>query len=110
MNLEDTQRLLKVASLLEQVDLNEAYLELLEFIAERGYDETKPEKVTKYENRVTAWADTDGSYGTSLLITFNPEDLTFEQWDIVGNLPDSERLPFIQAVLDGADLSEWDEY
>jgi hypothetical protein len=66
--------------------------------------------MSKSTSTVTAWVADDGSYGTSLLTTFNPEDLTFEQWDIVGNLPDSERLPFIQAVLNGSDLTEWDEY
>lgn len=44
LSLDDTERLLKVAGLLEQDDINEAYTELQEFLAERGYDENPPVK------------------------------------------------------------------
>jgi hypothetical protein len=44
LTLEDTQRLLKVAGLLEQSEINEAYTELLEFIAERGINENSVER------------------------------------------------------------------
>ena len=46
LNLDDTKRLLKVSALLEQSEVNEAYTELLEFIAERGFNENPVERPT----------------------------------------------------------------
>lgn len=48
LSLEDTQALLRVSNLMGEGEISEAYLELLEFIVERGYDENP---VDKYVNR-----------------------------------------------------------
>lgn len=44
--LKDTETLLEVANLIEENDYNEAYSVLMEYVAERGYDENPPVRNT----------------------------------------------------------------
>ena len=56
-----------------------------------------------------AWISEDGSFsGGNQLITFDPSLLTFRQWELLMELPDSERIIYALAVLDGEDVSEWE--
>lgn len=50
-----------------------------------------------------------GDYGFGFVLTFDFHDLTKEQWDKLGELSDGDRIEYAQAVLDGDDLSEWEE-
>ena len=51
-----------------------------------------------------SWISEDGSYSQSNeLITFKPDELTEEHWEIIDELPDSERIIFALAVLNGED-------
>jgi hypothetical protein len=63
-------------------------------------------------NPSTAWISEDGSYSAgNELITFDADLLTDKQWDILSDLPDTERIIYAIAVIDGQDVSEWeDEY
>ena len=63
-------------------------------------------------NPSTAWISEDGSYSAgNELITFDSDLLTDKQWDILSDLPDTERIIYAIAVIDGQDVSEWeDEY
>lgn len=56
-----------------------------------------------------AWVDTDGSYGVSDIILFDYDDLTEKQWENLGSLGDNSRLEYVQAILNGHDLSEWED-
>ncbi|CAB4137576.1 hypothetical protein UFOVP325_50 [uncultured Caudovirales phage] len=55
-----------------------------------------------------AYVDADGSYGVGAIAIFQPDRLTDEQWETLANLSDSERLEYVVAILDGEDLSRWE--
>ena len=58
----------------------------------------------------TAWISEDGSYSAgNELITFDGDLLTDRQWEILSCLSDSERIIYAIAVLDGQDVSEWED-
>ena len=58
----------------------------------------------------TAWISEDGSYSAgNELITFDGDELTDRQWEILSCLSDSERIIYAIAILDGQDVSEWEE-
>ena len=63
-------------------------------------------------NSSIGWISEDGSYSQgNELITFDGDLLTDKQWEILSCLPDSERIIYAIAVIDGQDVSEWeDEY
>ena len=63
-------------------------------------------------NSSIAWISEDGSFSQeNELITFDTDLLTERQWEIVDQLSDSERIIYAIAVIDGQDVSEWeDEY
>jgi hypothetical protein len=56
-----------------------------------------------------AYVDADGSYGVGAIAVFQPDSLTEEQWETLANLRDSERLEYVVAILDGEDLSRWED-
>lgn len=55
----------------------------------------------------TAWVETDGSYGVSDVILFEPDDLTENEWALFTELSDYDRLEYIQAVMKGEPLDAW---
>lgn len=60
-----------------------------------------------YTNDV-AFVAHDGSYSQSEEIVIFPSDaLTDEQWDILSELSDSERIVFALACLNGEDIQEY---
>lgn len=61
-------------------------------------------------NSNTAWISEDGSWsGGNELITFDYDELTDKQWELVAELPDSERILYAIAVIDGQDLTDWEQ-
>ncbi len=57
----------------------------------------------------TSYVSEDGNYGTGYLLTFPYDSLNEDQWDVLDTLPDSQKMEYAQAILDGqADLSEWE--
>jgi hypothetical protein len=56
-----------------------------------------------------SWVETDGSYGTSDVITFDSDDLTQEQWDRLSDMRDSDRMGYVYAIMAGEPLDEWEE-
>ena len=60
-----------------------------------------------YKN--VSWVETDGSYGTSEVILFDYDDLTEEQHETLSNLSDRDRLDYVQAIMSGESLDEWEE-
>ena len=58
----------------------------------------------------TSYVSEDGNYGTGYLITFPYDSLNEDQWGVLDTLPDSEKMSYAHAILDGqADLSEWED-
>ncbi len=51
----------------------------------------------------------DGNYGGDIVIVFDRDSLTEEQWDRLGEMSDSSRLPYVQAILNGEDVSEYED-
>jgi hypothetical protein len=56
-----------------------------------------------------AYVDADGSYGVGAIAIFQPDRLTEGQWETLANLTDGERLEYVVAILDGEDLSRWED-
>lgn len=55
-----------------------------------------------------AYVTGDGNYGSDELIEFLYEELTNDQWEVLSNLPDYDKLPYVASVLNGEDLSDWE--
>lgn len=61
-------------------------------------------------NSSIAWISEDGSFSQgNELITFDSTELTDRQWEILSELSDSERIIYAIAVIDGQDVSEWED-
>jgi hypothetical protein len=64
----------------------------------------------KIEHLVTskAWVSADGSYGEGGIIVFDTASLTEDQWGTLGEVRDNDRYCYVLAILNGEDLSEWE--
>ena len=56
----------------------------------------------------TGWVETDGSYGVGSIITFDQNDLTDHQWEVLSDLRDNDRLGYVHAIMAGEPLDEWE--
>ena len=63
----------------------------------------------KYTITDTTWVADDGSYGHGHIVLYHYTDLTPEQRKTMETLPDYEKSEYVMAVLDGDDLSEWED-
>ena len=53
-----------------------------------------------------AWVTNDGEYnGSSLIIEFDYDSLTPQQWENLENMSDSNRYDYVQFILDGHNLN-----
>lgn len=52
-------------------------------------------------SNTTAWVDADGSYGVGDLLVFHEDAITIEQWNFMTDLPASQRILYVQAILEG---------
>lgn len=50
-----------------------------------------------------------GNWGTEDVLIFDDGELTTKQWELLDILPDSEKIKYVQALLDGEDVSEWED-
>lgn len=48
-----------------------------------------------------AWVAEDGSYGGSMHLSFEPNQLTDDQWTKLGEMSDGSRFDYVSAILDG---------
>jgi len=55
-----------------------------------------------------AYVSEYGNYGGESVLEFDSSELTAEQWETLSNLTDSDKLPYVEAILDGNDVSEWE--
>lgn len=52
----------------------------------------------------------DGNYGERAdVLVFDSASLTYQQWETLGELDDNSRYEYVEAVLAGKDLSDWEE-
>jgi hypothetical protein len=68
--------------------------------------------MAKIEQLVTnnAWVSADGSYGIGGIIVFDENLLTEEQWENLNdNVRENEKYIYVLAILNGEDLSEWED-
>jgi hypothetical protein len=56
-----------------------------------------------------AYVSEYGNYGSEECLVFDTTDLTVEQWERLSELSDWAKLPYVQAILNDEDLSEWSE-
>lgn len=54
------------------------------------------------------WVSEEGSYGWGKVVLFDPDLLTRRQWDTLDELGDSDKLPYVEAIVNGDDLSRWE--
>ena len=50
-----------------------------------------------------------GNWGTEDVVIFDDAELSTAQWEILDILPDSEKMAYVNAIIDRQDLSEWEE-
>lgn len=55
-----------------------------------------------------AYVSNYGNWGQEEVIVFEDDDLTEEQWEMLDELPDYEKMLYVEAVLAGDDLSKWE--
>lgn len=54
-----------------------------------------------------AYVSEYGNYGAEDCLSFDTTDITIAQWEVLTELPDYDKLPFVKAVLAKQDLSKW---
>jgi len=57
---------------------------------------------------MAGWVSADGSYGCGSVTVFDPDMLSEFQWQVLDNLADSDKQPYIKAVIEKQDLSQWE--
>ena len=59
----------------------------------------------------TSYVTVDGNYGSDEVLLFDYDSLTKEQWELLGELPDEERIKYVRAIISGKkNLSRWEDY
>jgi hypothetical protein len=57
-----------------------------------------------------AYITGDGDYtANGEILVFDASELSREQWAIVGDLPETERIIYVQKVLDGEDTTDYED-
>jgi hypothetical protein len=53
-----------------------------------------------------AYVTADGNYGMDEFLVFDHNALTKKQWDSLGEQTDSDRIVYVQRILNGEDVSD----
>ena len=56
-----------------------------------------------------SYVSADGNYGSDEILVFPYDALTEQQWERLGETNDYERINYVKAILNGEDLSEWEQ-
>lgn len=56
-----------------------------------------------------AYVSEYGNYGAEDCLSFEITDLTIAQWDILGELPDHDKMPYVNAILNNESTKKWEE-
>ena len=54
----------------------------------------------------SAYVTADGNYGGDDILIFDRDALTEQQWEELGSQTDSDRIVYIQRILNGEDVSD----
>ena len=55
------------------------------------------------------YVSADGNYGGDDIVIIENGVLTDEQWDRLGEMNDSTRIDYVRAIIDGDDVSEYED-
>ena len=55
-----------------------------------------------------SYVSADGNYGGDEILVFPSDLLTEKHWEVVRTLHPSDRLAFIQTVINGDDATDWE--
>jgi hypothetical protein len=50
-----------------------------------------------------------GNWGNEEVLVLDSNALTSDQWQLIDELPDNDKLNYAKAILAGEDLSEWEQ-
>ena len=50
-----------------------------------------------------------GNWGSEEVLVLDDNALTSDQWQLLDELPDNDKLNYAKAIIAGADLAEWEE-
>lgn len=64
---------------------------------------------TRFTDLDLLYVSTDGNYGGGDVIITSFNELSDEQIDILSSLPDQDRFWYVHAILNGEDVSEFEE-
>jgi len=56
-----------------------------------------------------SYVSEDGNFGTGKLLTFNSDELTEAQWELVEILSDRDKIQYVFAALNGHSTTEWED-
>lgn len=56
-----------------------------------------------------AYVSEYGNWGQEQVLVFDENILTEEQWENLDILPDRDKMSYVKAIINGEDLSEWEE-
>lgn len=54
-----------------------------------------------------AYVSEYGNYGAERILVFDSGDLNEEHWNILSELPDHDKLPFVDALLNNEPTDRW---
>lgn len=55
-----------------------------------------------------AYVSSYGNYGQEAVLVFDTNDLHHTQWDVLGDLGDSDKMSYVLAILSGEPTDEWE--
>lgn len=56
-----------------------------------------------------AYVSEYGNYGVEDVVTFGEDLLTPHQWHVLSEISDMDKFEYVQNILEGNDVSEWEE-
>jgi hypothetical protein len=56
-----------------------------------------------------AYVSAYGNYGAESVVVFDTNDLGLEQWELLGELGDSDKMRYVLAILGNQTLDEWEK-
>jgi hypothetical protein len=62
-----------------------------------------------YEKHDGLFIAEDGSYGGGPIIIVDHDAFTDEQMDVLASLNDNDRFDYVEALLNGKDVSKWED-
>jgi hypothetical protein len=62
-----------------------------------------------FELRYVSYVTADGTYGTGDIILMREDALTDEQYERMTDMRDNDRFDYVNAIMSGEPLDEWEE-